>query len=286
MKLLSSVIIFIIGLGVAECSGGSSNHSRGGSFKTNSILWKKGYKSNDYDSDASDFMDNVKNSTGMIGNLTKNEGKKTIKKFNEMESSGIFKNKGSEKVLNNISDDTNYVVKDVNNKVNKIGDNISKKAVKISKKVNENVNMVDGKVNNFKIELPELKVDPSKEFEADGKHINVDNLMNNFRVNFEADSPKKIPPKGDARLIKDGKSEVYKKPDKNFDNLVKKVFGGGKNRKKPKRYSNKGKELKFYRDNSIPMMLRKVIPPRGAKLPHLHFEYVEGNSICRCSCNI
>lgn len=142
--------------------------------------------------------------------------------------------------------------------------------------------------NKAELNANTLKADATKE--TDGKKINVDNLMNNFKVNFEVDSRINSNStngtiKNDRRDKKGGKV-VKKDDDKKFDKLVKQVFGGGKKKHQPKRYSKQGKELKYYKDTGIPMMLRKVIPPRGPKLPNLHFEYVEGNSICRCTCNL
>lgn len=311
LLLLSIAIIVIFGLIITEIEaragggsrgggsrsrGGSSNRSKSGSSSSsNKSISSNGKgknkdKSNDLNSDLSDAWDSVKKSTKKGGKKAKKDGKKGDKKatkqINNINLGSVNKSKSV-----SASNEVDNVVNDINRDIKKIDKDIKDDTNIIITDIKNEVNNVDinkdNIVNDLSINLNTLKVDPTKEFEADGKKVNVDNLLNNFKVNFEDNSPSKSTStnskvKKDVNIRK-GKS----KDDKNFDKLVKKVFGGGKNKHKPKRYSKNGKELKYYKDNSIPMMLRKVIPPRGgAKLPNLHFEYVEGNSICRCTCNL
>lgn len=313
MKLSSLAIIVIFGLIMAEIearTGGGGSHggsrsrshrSGSGSSSSKNSLFSSGKrgkgKSNDLNSDLSDAVDSVKK----VGKKAKKGGKKAAKQggkkaAKQINNINLGVGKNSKSVTNgvdNVINDINGNIKgDINGDIN--GD-IKKIYKDIKYDTNHVINDINNEVNNIDINkdqigedpivnLTSLKVDPSKEFEADGKKVNVDNLMNNFKVNFEDDSPSKS--KNNSK-VKKGKNLGKSKDDKKFDNLVKKVFGGGKNKHKPKRFSKNGKELKYYKDNSIPMMLRKVIPPRGgSKLPNLHFEYVEGNSICRCTCNI
>lgn len=52
--------------------------------------------------------------------------------------------------------------------------------------------------------------------------------------------------------------------------------------------NSRGQPIKFFKDSSsVPVMFRKVIPPRGMKkLPLLHFEFAQDNSTCRCLCKL
>lgn len=52
--------------------------------------------------------------------------------------------------------------------------------------------------------------------------------------------------------------------------------------------NTKGKPLTYFKDtSSIPIMFRKVIPPRGvSKLPMLRFEFDQDNKKCRCLCKL
>ena len=146
--------------------------------------------------------------------------------------------------------------------------------------------------------------------EPKAKKINVEKLMDNFKVNL-VDETKPIAQNnvngtvingtvingfngnsqnvnGTLLIGPDGKATGFQyaeDDDKKFKKLVKQVFGAGKNDKK-KHLTKDGRELKYYKDTSVPMMMRKVIPPRGAPIPMLHFEYQEGNSTCRCSCKL
>lgn len=142
------------------------------------------------------------------------------------------------------------------------------------------------------------------------KTIDVERLMNNFKVNFEVD--KNMLKNANGTVINGNNSTSANfngtvinglgvngtsvdgimanaqnnDADEQFNNMIKKVFGGGSDKNKKKRYSKNGNQLKYYRDDGVPMLLRKVIPPSGDKLPALQFEYVEGNSTCRCTCKL
>ena len=140
----------------------------------------------------------------------------------------------------------------------------------------------------------------------------VEKLLEDFKINFEDEEFKKKAQgkennqyggrskkknnnnnskkgnKSKRPMSKREQQESYKQFDKELMNLDKKVFGGGKDRRNQnKRKSGNGKDSSHYfKDTSVPVMFRKVIPPRSGQLPKLHFEYAEGGSICRCSCNL
>ncbi len=51
--------------------------------------------------------------------------------------------------------------------------------------------------------------------------------------------------------------------------------------------NSQGRPLTYFKDTtSIPIMFRKVIPPRGTKLPLLNFEFDQDNKKCRCLCKL
>ena len=71
--------------------------------------------------------------------------------------------------------------------------------------------------------------------------------------------------------------------DLQIQNLTRTAFSPSK----PPERDCHGNIRKYYRDRtSIPIMFRKVIPPRGIPLPLLHFEFEQDNNTCRCMCKL
>lgn len=70
--------------------------------------------------------------------------------------------------------------------------------------------------------------------------------------------------------------------DKTIENWTKQIFS----RPHERHRDSEGRPMKYYKDNSIPIMFRKVIPPSGQKLPLLHFKYHEDGKLCNCKCKV
>jgi hypothetical protein len=138
----------------------------------------------------------------------------------------------------------------------------------------------------------------------------IENLLEDFKINFVDEEAKKMAEKKKNSLEKKAKNKRNGKSGKKRTNrngrpmnkreqkennqkyehrlldLDKKIFGGGKDRRKRNQRRSGSNGPVYFKDSSVPVLFRKVVPPRSGQLPKLHFEYAEGNSICRCSCNL
>lgn len=162
---------------------------------------------------------------------------------------------------------------------------LAMKSVKVDKKQN--------KKNRKKILGEKKKKRKGKKKSHAGKRNNqalAEELMNSFKVEF--DNPVRnttnttITTKNVTTITPSSTltpEQINRRLDQDFQKLTKKVFSP----RKKKHVDSEGREKTYFKDTtSVPVMFRKIIPPSKDKLPMLHFEFREGNSICRCNCKL
>lgn len=113
----------------------------------------------------------------------------------------------------------------------------------------------------------------------------ADKLIHDFTITFnESNDNDNDNNKNNRTASASTKKHKHKSQnlDKQIEGWTKKVFS----RPKKQRRNKTGQPVKYYKDNSIPIMFRKVIPPSGQKLPLLHFKYHENGKLCNCKCKV
>ena len=111
----------------------------------------------------------------------------------------------------------------------------------------------------------------------------AEKLVNDFKINFEKPAPSKAANRTSGPL--GGDKAAGKNPadlDKKLKKWTKQVFS----RPRKRHHDANGNPVKYYKDNSIPIMFKKILPPSGKKLPLLHFKYHENGKLCKCKCRL
>ena len=135
-----------------------------------------------------------------------------------------------------------------------------------------------------------------KHEEIEGYQENINELLQSFKFGVDSTNEKQNKSKKRRNNKKDKEGQdrhksalakkqmkkhlQAKKAEKDIEDILKVFHKKSTNGKSKKSFQ------KYYKDSSVPVLFRKVIPPRGAKIPMVHFEYREGTSICRCNCKI
>ena len=129
-----------------------------------------------------------------------------------------------------------------------------------------------------------IKINLQNNKETDDLEKLADKLMNDFTVKFN-EGKDDVSKSTTTASMEDERSKTKRKSrdiDRKIKKWSKKVFSRPHKRRRDK----KGKPVKYYKDSSIPVMFRKVIPPSGQPLPMLHFKYKENGKLCKCKCKV
>ena len=129
-----------------------------------------------------------------------------------------------------------------------------------------------------------IKINLSNNKETDDLEKLADKLMNDFTVRFN--EGKDAASKTTTTVDEKSKTKKTKKKSRDIDRKIKKWNKKVFSRPHKRRRDKKGKPVKYYKDSSIPVMFRKVLPPSGQPLPMLHFKYKENGKLCKCKCKV
>lgn len=129
-------------------------------------------------------------------------------------------------------------------------------------------------------EYIEIVDNESQKIAAHNQKKDFEKFLASFKITFD-DGNGKNPA---LNRTMSTRAKPIQKSEKDLQLMARQVFGGKSYRKK--RIDRKGKEIKYYKDYSVPILFRKVIPPGGAPLPKLKFAFEEDGKSCRCSCKV
>ena len=146
----------------------------------------------------------------------------------------------------------------------------------VNKKNNKNKNKKNKNKKNKKTKNKKKK----NKNNVDEMEKLADKLMNDFNVKFNNNNNNNNTA---SRSLTDKDS---RQKSNEIDKKIKKWTKGVFSRPHKHHVDSAGKPVKYYKDNSIPIMFRKVLPPSGQALPLLHFKYHENGKLCKCKCKI
>ena len=129
-----------------------------------------------------------------------------------------------------------------------------------------------------------IKINLNNNKETDELEKLADKLMNDFTVRFN--EGKDAASKTTTTATKEDGRSKKKRKSRDIDRKIKKWNKKVFSRPHKRRHDKNGKPVKYYKDSSIPVMFRKVLPPSGQPLPMLHFKYKENGKLCKCKCKV